>query len=73
MPLKVTCVLLRKSGLILTVIEEPKFSELKKKKKKSEFSLWCNRIGSVSAGQDAGLIPGPAQWVKGSGVPTAAA
>ena len=41
-------------------------------------ALWssrCGTVGSVASLQhqdDAGLIPGPAQWVKGSGIATAA-
>lgn len=30
-----------------------------------EFPLWCNRVSGVSAAQDAGSIPRPAQRVKG--------
>ena len=32
----------------------------------SELPLWCNGIGASLQCQDAGLIPGLAQWVKGS-------
>ena len=31
-----------------------------------EFILWCSEISLQH--QDAGSIPGPAQWVKGSGI-----
>ena len=37
-----------------------------------EFPLWCNGIGGVSASPGTGLIPSLAQWVKGSGIATAA-
>ena len=33
-----------------------------------DFPLWCKGMGSSSAAQDTGSIPGPAQWVKGLGV-----
>ena len=35
----------------------------------SEFPLWCNGIGGISAVQGHGLIPSLAQWVKDLALP----
>ena len=35
------------------------------------FPLWCNEIGVPLQCQDAGSIPDPTQWAKGSGIATA--
>ena len=37
-----------------------------------EFSLWSNGVAVVLQCWDVGLIPGSAQWVKGSAIATAA-
>ena len=50
------------------------FSEYKNEMKQlhynllEEFPMWCNGISCISQCQDAGSIPGLAQWIKGSGI-----